>query len=235
MKIYYRFDSREQMDQLVTKYGADYFGFVPPSAYSTSGFLIHGEGADSWHSCPMDDFKAFYPEAQIVTFEEAMKNNFKKGDKVICVDTTYVLDDKLVLGEVYTVSHVWEWGNIDVQNHRGETLRNYKSWRFKSFEIARCITIREDHYQAIIEENKKLKSSISTLQEDLVFQDKMIKKFVDAGQIFQSGGKYSKEANLPIGSSCVIEGIKWMDSEIERLKKELKIAQNRLDKIKTIL
>lgn len=202
-------------------------------------------------------------------------NTFKEGEKVVCVDTTDILNDKLVLGEVYTVSHVLDWGNIDVQNNHGETLHNFKPWRFKLIEdpkqkllealsgkiigtdktFQKFAIVERKHYTKLVEENEELKSSVKILREDLVFQEQMIRKLIDAGQIFQVDGKYHKEANLPIGSSCVVEGIKWMDKEIEKLKKELKwqederlriqsklysaelrlaTAQNRLDQIRKL-
>jgi hypothetical protein len=68
------------------------------------------------------------------------------------------------------------------------------------------------------EDYEHLEDQLESEKKQKDFYISTIREHARAADIFQCGGKYAKEAELPIGDSCVVEGIKWMDSEIELLK-----------------
>lgn len=75
----------------------------------------------------------------------------------------------------------------------------------------------------------KKKEKIKQLEHEVsLLTDSMIEHAL-ASSIFQPDGKYYKEANLPLGSSCVVEGIKWMDQKIDQLKNEKQLIETKYE------
>lgn len=77
-------------------------------------------------------------------------------------------------------------------------------------------------------ENERLNQRMQELKNQNSLYASIIKEHANAASIFQPSGKYHKEADLPLGSSCVIEGIAWMDQQISELKSENENLRSRL-------
>lgn len=84
-----------------------------------------------------------------------------------------------------------------------------------------------DHYFELLEKYEKLEKEHIDTKFALDLYEHTMREHTTASSIFQPGGKYHKEADLPLGCSCVVEGIKWMDQKINELKDEVKGLQNK--------
>lgn len=77
------------------------------------------------------------------------------------------------------------------------------------------------------EEIKVLKTELVSLEKEKQHYISILKEHAKAASIFQSDGKYNKEANLRLGDSCVVEGIKWLDMSLEGYKQKWEEASRR--------
>lgn len=78
-----------------------------------------------------------------------------------------------------------------------------------------------------IKEIKVLKDELVRLEKEKQYYISVIREHSEAASIFQCDGKYHKEANLCIGDSTVVEGIKWLDMSLEGYKQKWKEALHR--------
>jgi chromosome segregation ATPase len=70
------------------------------------------------------------------------------------------------------------------------------------------------------EHTKAWEQTVKKLEKEKEYYVSMVKEHAEAASIFQVDGKYYKEANLCIGDSTVVEGIKWLDMSLEGYKQK---------------
>jgi hypothetical protein len=68
---------------------------------------------------------------------------------------------------------------------------------------------------------RALLDALEAAERSIEIRDHIIQQHAEAGAIFQSGGKYHAAADLPLGSSCVVGGIKWLDEQVTALRQQL--------------
>jgi len=72
------------------------------------------------------------------------------------------------------------------------------------------------------EHTKVWEQTVKKLEKEKEYYISIVKENAEAASIFQPSGKYAKEANLRLGDSTVVEGIKWLDMSLEEYKQKWK-------------
>ena len=90
--------------------------------------------------------------------------------------------------------------------------------------LKRDVEIAESQVRFLQERLEKERKEVARLSKEKEYYLSVVKEHAEAASIFQVDGKYYKEANLCIGDSTVVEGIKWLDMSLEGYKQKWKDA-----------
>jgi phage host-nuclease inhibitor protein Gam len=63
--------------------------------------------------------------------------------------------------------------------------------------------------------------TVKALTDEIRLYKHRVQQHAEAAAIFQPGGALHKEADLPLGASCVVDGIAWLVKERDALRRQV--------------
>lgn len=149
--VIYRFDSKEELNQLVHLYGKEYFSYIPH--YATEGFLYEESSrvaaknlSSTWTSAGLWEALAD-SRYTVVTFAEAIKNQTKQTNKM-------KVGDIVKCNKASGSTFLRTWNTYELVNQN-----DYGNWQVKEVDTNALSShwYKSDRFEVITSSSGKIK------------------------------------------------------------------------------